>query len=138
MSNRESANIIKVACIYTASVVGAGFASGQELLGFFVVYRKHGFLGIIIAGVLFAVMGFLVLDKVFTYRIKDYREFVYPMTGLLAGRIVEIIGCFFMASVFCVMVAGSGKIVSKALGTSVLTGVLIMAALCSPEAPRVS
>lgn len=131
MFKEELKGIIKVACIYTASVVGAGFASGQELLGFFVSYRGQGFCGILFAGILFSLIGFLVLDKVYACRIRNYRELLYPMTGLLAGRIAEVIAVFFMMSVFCVMVAGAGKITSKTLGLSVQAGILIIAALCA-------
>ena len=35
----EARNIFKVACIYATSVIGAGFASGHEIMQFFSVYN---------------------------------------------------------------------------------------------------
>ena len=50
----EAKNIFKVASIYIATIVGAGFASGREIVQFFTSYYRGGFYGILLTGVLFA------------------------------------------------------------------------------------
>lgn len=40
---------------YLGAVIGAGFASGQEIVQFFVVYGGSGIKGCILAGTFFAV-----------------------------------------------------------------------------------
>ena len=65
----EHKNIFRVASIYVASVTGAGFASGQEIMQFFSAYETGGFWGILLAGVLFSAVGCIVLDKVRSERI---------------------------------------------------------------------
>jgi len=50
-------NGLKLAALYTAIIMGAGFASGQELLQYFVGYGTSGIWGLIAAGVLFSVTG---------------------------------------------------------------------------------
>ena len=53
MLREEKRNTVKVACIYMTTIIGAGFASGQEIIKFFVKYYSGGFYGIILAGVFY-------------------------------------------------------------------------------------
>ena len=57
-------NWIKIASIYVGTVIGAGFASGREIIEFFGVYGLKGIVGIIISGFLFSVLGSLLLIKI--------------------------------------------------------------------------
>lgn len=126
----EARNILKVASIYIATIIGAGFASGQEIVQFFSTYYEGGFYGIILAGVLFSIIGYTVLDRVYRERIRNYDEFLFPSVGWIAGWIMEIIVALFVLSLFCIMIAGSGRILTEKFGLSFDTGVVIMAALC--------
>lgn len=127
---KDIKSIIKVACIYTATVIGAGFASGQEIIQFFSVYYQGGFYGIVVAGILFSLMGFFVLDRVYTARIKGYEEFILPLFGRVFGTIVEYAAAFFMFCLFCVMIAGSGRILSEKLGIPLIFAAALMSMLC--------
>ena len=111
MLKGEFGNTVKVACIYMATIIGAGFASGQEIVQFFSTYYKGGFYGIIMSGILFSFIGYVVLDKVYTERIRNYDELVFPMVGWVMGWIMEIVVTLFMLCLFCVMVAGMGSVV---------------------------
>lgn len=123
-------DIVKVASIYMATIIGAGFASGQEIVQFFTAYEKGGFYGILLAGILFSVIGCLVLDKVYRGRIRNYNEFIYPLLGMKTGRFVEAAATVFMFCLFCIMIAGAGNILYTKLGISYLVSVFIMAFLC--------
>ncbi len=125
----ELKNIIKVACIYAASIIGAGFASGQEIMQFFSIYRTGGFYGIVLAGVLFAAVGCTVLEKVYSERIRNYEEFLFPTFGWLAGWLLEIAVTTFMLCLFCIMIAGSGDVISEKLGIPFRYAALIMGLL---------
>lgn len=48
---------------YVGAVVGAGFASGQEIYQFFGRFGRDGIIGIAVAGCLFGVLGFLALER---------------------------------------------------------------------------
>lgn len=126
----ELKNIIKVACLYVATIIGAGFASGQEIIQFFSVYYKGGFWGILLAGVLFSVIGFLVLDRVYRQRIRSYDEFIFPALGWFAGWVVQIAVTIFMLCLFCIMIAGSGNVLSDRFGIPFEYAALIMGLLC--------
>lgn len=126
----ESKNIIKVACIYATSIIGAGFASGQEIMQFFSIYRMGGFYGIIFSGILFAVVGCIVLERVYSERIRNYEEFLFPTFGWVAGWLLEITVTLFMLCLFCIMIAGSGNVLSDRLGIPFSYSALIMGLLC--------
>lgn len=122
----EFRNIIRVACIYVASIIGAGFASGQEIMQFFSTYRTGGFYGIILAGILFSAIGAIVLGRVYSGRIRSYEEFVFPIFGWAAGRIIEIVVTLFMICHFCIMIAGSAGVLHDRLGIPYKYAVLVM------------
>jgi len=127
----EFKNIFKVACIYMATIIGAGFASGQEIMQFFSSYYEGGFYGIILAGILFSIIGYVVLDKVYSERIRNYEEFLFPTVGWFFGWVMEILVTMFMISVFCIMIAGAGGIISDKLSIPYYFAVLIVALLCA-------
>ena len=51
----------QVAFTFIGAIVGAGFASGQELLKFFVVFGQPGIIGAALSGLLFGFFGVLVI-----------------------------------------------------------------------------
>lgn len=126
----EFSNILKVAFLYMATIIGAGFASGQEIIQFFSIYYKGGFLGIILAGGLFSIVGYIVLSKVYTERIKSYDEFLFPMMGYFFGKIMEFVVMLFMACVMSVMTAGLGNILMGLTGLQYRYCVIIGITVC--------
>lgn len=124
----DARSVIKVACIYTATIIGAGFASGQEIISFFTVYYRGGFYGIITAGILFSAVGAIVLDRIYCERINSYEEFIFPLMGWTGGWIVNIAATLFILSLFCIMLAGMGNIIMAVLGIPFIYGVAISAA----------
>lgn len=127
----EFKNIFKVASVYMAAVIGAGFASGREIVQFFSRYYQGGVYGIIFAGLMFSIIGYIVLDKVFRERIKSYEEFLFPAVGWHIGWLMELAVSLFMLSVFTIMIAGSGKILESMLSIPFKYGIFIMAVVCT-------
>jgi len=126
----ELSNILKVAFLYMATIIGAGFASGQEIIQFFSIYYTGGFFGVILAGLLFSMVGYIVLSKVYTERIRNYDEFLFPMMGYFWGRIMEFIVMLFMICIMSVMVAGLGNILMELTGLTFRYCVVISAIAC--------
>lgn len=130
MIKGELSNILKVAFLYTATIIGAGFASGQEIIQFFSMYYTGGFFGVILAGFLFSIIGYIVLNKVYTERIKNYDEFLFPMMGYFLGRIMEFIVMLFLVCIMSVMVSGMGNILMELTGLELRYCVVISAVAC--------
>ncbi len=116
----------KLACIYIGTVIGAGFASGQEIIHFFSIFGFKGIWGIGIATVLFSAIGAIVLHRVYNRKIKGYEDFIFPIFGKRLGKVIEIIITLFLLTGFCVMLAGSGAIFSQQFKLSYNIGIYLM------------
>ncbi len=123
----EFTNTLKVAFIYVTAIIGAGFASGQEIVQFFSVYYRVGFYGIILAGIMFSIIGCIVLNKVYTERIRNYDEFLFPVVGYYPGIIMETVVTLFMFTLFSVMTAGTINILTSKAGIPFVISALLMA-----------
>ena len=51
----------KIAVVYAGGVIGAGFASGREILQFFIEHGESGLWGAVIACVLFIYLGAVIM-----------------------------------------------------------------------------
>ncbi|NLC68983.1 MAG: hypothetical protein GX754_09460 [Clostridiaceae bacterium] len=126
----ETSSIIKVVSVYVGAVVGAGFASGQEIIHFFTRYGKESCYGVILTGVLFSLLGCIILDKVYLERIRSFEELVFPLAGLFLGRLIQIVSAVFLLSVYCVMIAGLGTIISIFFKLPLEYGVILASFIC--------
>ena len=57
-------NILKVVFVIIGTLIGAGFASGQEMYLFFYSYGIEGVIGILISSILMGIVIYKVLVKV--------------------------------------------------------------------------
>ncbi|NLV76128.1 MAG: hypothetical protein GX023_03965 [Tissierellia bacterium] len=119
-------NWIKITSIYVGTVIGAGFASGREIIEFFGVYGIKGIRGIVIAGLLFSLVGSLLLIKIYNKKINGFDELVLNIFGKRFGFVLDTIMIFSLYTGFSVMVAGSGAIFKQELNLSFNIGVIFM------------
>ena len=49
--------MLKIATIFVGSIVGAGLSSGRELNQFFSVYGWKSFVGLIVCGLAYVILG---------------------------------------------------------------------------------
>lgn len=121
---------LKIAGVYTALILGAGFASGQELLNFFVRFGGKGYLGLIISGFIFALCGYAVLDICVTNKIENYNCFSRLIFGKTIGKIVEYAVGIFLLVLFSTMLAAGGAIAQEAFLIPPIFGVLAIGFFC--------
>ena len=69
-------DICKVSFVIIGTIIGAGFASGQEISAFFNIYGVKGILGIIISNILTGIIIFKVFKIVQKKQIHNYNEFL--------------------------------------------------------------
>ncbi|MTI46204.1 YkvI family membrane protein [Sporosalibacterium faouarense] len=122
----ESKGWGKIASVYIGTIIGAGFASGQEIVQFFSIYGYRGIFGLIIATILFSSIGAIVLNRVYKNKIEGYEEFLLPLFGRRLGKGIELIITLFLFTSFCVMLAGSGAIFHQQFHISYNVGIYIM------------
>ena len=128
---RERSSMSKIqwymAATYIGAIVGAGFASGQETLTFFVTYGVSGLRGILVVTIGFAVMGALSFGLAQAMELGSYRQLLQTISGHRWVVYYDItITCFLLAGVG-VMLAGAGSLVHQQWAQPPLLGVLITA-----------
>jgi uncharacterized membrane protein YkvI len=126
---RMTLDVLRVAATYTGTVVGAGFASGQELMQFFVSFGAAGLLGICLAGILFAWLGSYILELGHRLRATGYHQILRYSCGSRIGGILDFITVFFLFGSLTIMFAGAGTVGRDYLEVSYTTGLLAIAAV---------
>lgn len=53
---------ISIALAFVGLMVGAGFATGQEVIQYFIAFGPWGFAGAVVSGILMAVTGAVILQ----------------------------------------------------------------------------
>lgn len=124
-------SIWSIAALYIGGVIGAGFASGQELVVFFVNYGRAGLWGILVA-IFFLFLGTaLILDYCAKRNVSSYGQLFARLDPRLTGFFDLLYSAFLLIGI-SVMLAGVGAMGSTTLIGFVLrllTVALILAAL---------
>lgn len=127
---RNWVQIFTVAATYIGTVVGAGFATGKEIIEFFTSYGLMGTLAIIVSGLLFVIVGTKMM--LFARRIQaySYQELNVYLFGKNLGRIINFFTLVILLGVTSVMLSGTGSIFKEQLGLPVQVGIFITLVLC--------
>lgn len=124
-------NILCVSSGYIAAVIGAGFASGQEIVSFFVKYGRYSIIGVFIACVIFALFSYAVLSVCAQSGIHSYTGFLSAVFGKKYGvKAVEVVTLVFAAASVCVMTACAGEIMFVICGSRRILGAFIFTLIC--------
>ena len=105
---RKIPNGLKIAAIYGSVFLGAGFASGQELLQYFIGFGPIGLAGLMVAGLLFALTGWAALRICKQQGIASYHGLMAHLFGAKLGGIMEGAVVAFLFCLFVAMLAGAG------------------------------
>lgn len=123
---RPKLGTLTIAAAYIGTVVGAGFASGQEVLQFFTFFGLNGILALSLAGVLFVFFGRAVLRLGNELQAATYSGIVRHANGPFLGRIVDGIITFFLFGALTAMAAGAGAIFAEQFGLPKVWGSAVM------------
>lgn len=124
--------IIQIAVTYIGAIIGAGFASGQEILQFFSL-QQWGYLGIITCGILFASLGYFILAISLKFNLTTYDQLFHWFGNKKLGKLGDVIILFFLFSSFIIMLSGSGEVffhyfqLNKNIGILVTIMIIILA-----------
>lgn len=124
-SGRLSA--FNVAVLYIGPVIGAGFASGQEILQFFIAFGNSGLRGALLAAAMFCFLGGLVMRLAVSVGASDYRDVYRTVLGRIPARAMDLLSLAMLPGGVTVMLAGGGAVFSEHLGMPQLAGTLITA-----------
>lgn len=116
----------KAAATYIGVIVGAGFATGQEMLQFFSRFGLMGIAGMLLATALFIIFGFIIMDLGRKLKAKSHLEIIRYTGGKFLGFFMDILISFFLFGALTAMIAGTGALFREQLNLPSLAGNLIM------------
>jgi uncharacterized membrane protein YkvI len=122
--------VLQIAFTYMGTVVGAGFATGQEILQFFTRFGIWGSLTITIATALFIWLGAKMMLIAAEIKAKSYEDLNKVLFGEAAGRWISFFMLIILLGVTAVMLAGAGSVFSEHLNVSYQSGLLVTIAAC--------
>ncbi|MED3623192.1 YkvI family membrane protein [Neobacillus thermocopriae] len=106
----------QIAAVYVGTVVGAGFATGREIVEFFSRFGFFGFISILMSGYLFVMIGSKLMRLAAQINAKSYQEFNEYLFGKWPGRIINFFMLFMLLGVSAVMLSGAGAVFEEQLG----------------------
>lgn len=122
MRTRKS-GIVQIAAVYIGTIVGAGFATGREIVQFFSQYGFYGFAGIIMTGYLFIILGTKIMLLALSINAQTYQELNNYLFGKKWGIVVNYLFFMMLFGVTAVMLSGAGAVFEEQLGIPKWVGV---------------
>lgn len=109
VKNKE---VFKIAFTYIGAIVGAGFATGQEIYQFFAVFGLNGIAGSLVATIGFIVFAYIYLDMVFHNQIYSYNDLLLMLVGKRIAKWLDLSISFFLFGSYTIMLAAAHSLVS--------------------------
>ena len=135
MVGKNTKNIYKITFVIIGTIIGAGFASGQEIYAFFNKYGFNGLIGIFVSISLMSYIIYKTFKVVLENNINNYEEFIKTImpqklknNKILRLTISNIINIFLLIS-FNIMVAGFATYFVQELNVSKWFGAILIAIL---------
>ncbi len=121
--------VLKMGSAFIGIIVGAGFASGKEIVQYFTSFGLLGIIGAIVSTVLFAYFGMILTRIGSRMQTTSHKEAVYKISGKYLGIIVDAVIIITLFSVGVVMIAGAGSNLNQQFGLPPYLGSLLMVIL---------
>ena len=111
-------------------VVGAGFASGQEAIQYFVAFGNKGLWGVVLAAALMIITGVSILQLGSYFQADEHTAVYDRITGPIVSRILDWGTLATLFSIGFVMFAGGGSTISQQFeGVPIWVGGAVMLVL---------
>lgn len=118
--------ILKMGSAFIGIIVGAGFASGNEIMTYFTSFGYAGMIGAVICTALFAYLGMTLTRLGSRMRTPSHKDVIYKISGRYLGVIVDGVIIFTLFGVGVVMLAGAGANLHQQFGLPTYIGSLLM------------
>lgn len=123
---KELIKIFQVSTVFIGTIVGAGLASGKEITEFFTQYGLKSFLGIIVCGIFYIILGCMISRISIDYNLNSYSDVINIISPNIIGKFTGIITTLFLISSSSIILAGSGAVINQFFGIPKILGSLIM------------
>lgn len=117
---------LQIGGAFVGLIIGAGFASGQEIMQYFTSFGLYGIAGAIVATIAFAFLGMSLAQLGTDLQTTSHKEVIYHVGGRYIGLILDVLITFFLFGVAVVMFAGSGSTFNQMFGINPMIGSIFM------------
>ena len=114
--------VLKVAGAFIAFLFGSGFATGQEVMQFFVSHGVAGVAGALLFMVLCSYLSVTLLLAGQKHRFRNIDEVFRHFAGNVIGRLFSWYTTILLFSVYALMLAGAGSVLHEHLAVPVYVG----------------
>lgn len=123
--------ILKVVFVIIGTLIGAGFASGQEIYTFFFSFGIKGLIGIVVSSSLIGITIYKTFKIINKKNINNYQDFLDNlMKNKKIKEITNIIINIFILVSFYIMIAGFGAYLEQEFNLNSIIGSTILAIIC--------
>lgn len=105
--------VLKISFIYISSILGAGFATGHELVTFFAVYSNIGIFTFLLSCVVVGLFASGVLYSIDKIKPISYSQLLRKIYGNKLGKFMELLNIMFMFVLFSAMLSGGGNVLAS-------------------------
>lgn len=98
---------LQIAFTYIGTIVGAGFATGQEILKFFTRYGHWAVLTILLSTILFIWLGTKMMVIARRIEAESYEDFNRHLFGEQVGSTISLFTMVVLIGVNSIMLAGA-------------------------------
>ncbi len=126
---KDYVTTFSVAAAYIGTIVGAGFATGQEMLQFFSRFGYPGLSGLIISTALFILFGDIIMRLGRRLGARSHMDIIRYSGGRIIGPAADALITIFLFGGLTSMIAGTGALFEQQFNLPALIGCLFMAAI---------
>ena len=126
----ERTTIFEIAAVYTAVIIGAGFATGRELISFFLSYGEYAVPGLLLSGALMALAGWAALEVCGRKKLTSFDELLEYLGGRYVGAIIKAGAVVFLFVIFAAMLSAAGALGAQLFSLPNFAGSLLLCLLC--------
>ncbi|WP_312978630.1 hypothetical protein [Corynebacterium sp.] len=120
---------LKISMAFLGLLVGAGFATGLEVIQYFASFGINGLWGAVLAGVVMAVAGAVILQLGSYFLADEHKEVFRSITHPAVSWALDIVVTLTLFCIGFVMLAGAGSNLEQQFGLPAWIGALIMTVL---------
>jgi len=123
-------DVFTVVLVIIGALIGAGFASGQEIYSFFYSYGFIGLIGLIITCGLISIIIYKSFKIICKNKIDNYDEFLNIfIKNRKVNKVINIVLNILLLVTFYIMIAGFGAYFEQEIGISKKVGSTVLAVL---------
>lgn len=128
-SLKKWSGAFQVASVYVGTIVGAGFATGREIVEFFTRFGFQGTIAIFLAGILFILLGSKIMLVAIEIKAKSFEQLNEYLFGRRLALVMNILLMVMLTGVCAVMLSGADALFTEQLRLPMRIGLIFTVVL---------